>query len=342
LAYLDGEKLSETNMNRFIHFFLEEQRLKWKVYLVSGCIAFVYGLVNVLGLHRPEDRVGIETILVVLTLTTVYVAAYVAKGRTLPVAGGQTLNVRVPFSWRLAGVGTVAITLLLSFYEASIHVLQPKLDARSLQRLAAGPHTRQNLNQIDIILENSKRSGTRIDKTTISNAGAKLITASKSEPQAWNAALSFLNYQSYLNKSGTTRPSDLVPYVSGLRKGEMTSNVYSDNPPAHVAIFISRTIVPAEQMARAEVLFKNPSREQTEGPDHVVIQLQQGDRTILDGFHYKNVIFENAHIIYNGGPVILENVGFVNCTFSIKITPNTLNLADKILSDPSTTFKSSG
>jgi len=36
---------------------------------------------------------------------------------------------------------------------------------------------------------------------------------------------------------------------------------------------------------------------------------------ILDGFSWKNVVFINSRIIYHGGPVILDNVTFVNCKF---------------------------
>src|ERR1700676_2418300 len=36
---------------------------------------------------------------------------------------------------------------------------------------------------------------------------------------------------------------------------------------------------------------------------------------ILDGFTWRNVVFINSHISYKGGPVILDNVTFLNCTF---------------------------
>lgn len=43
---------------------------------------------------------------------------------------------------------------------------------------------------------------------------------------------------------------------------------------------------------------------------------------ILDGFAWVNVVFINTHIVYigtrgGGGPVVLRNVQFVNCTFEI-------------------------
>jgi hypothetical protein len=38
----------------------------------------------------------------------------------------------------------------------------------------------------------------------------------------------------------------------------------------------------------------------------------------LDGFAWKNVVFVNSRISYSGGPVVLDNVTFVNCSFKIE------------------------
>jgi hypothetical protein len=43
----------------------------------------------------------------------------------------------------------------------------------------------------------------------------------------------------------------------------------------------------------------------------------EGVRQTLDGIRWRNVIFQNVHIRYEGREVLLENVKFVNCTFDI-------------------------
>jgi hypothetical protein len=43
----------------------------------------------------------------------------------------------------------------------------------------------------------------------------------------------------------------------------------------------------------------------------------RGGTQPLDGMNWVNVLFIDAHIVYNGGPVTLHNVRFVNCTFSV-------------------------
>jgi hypothetical protein len=52
------------------------------------------------------------------------------------------------------------------------------------------------------------------------------------------------------------------------------------------------------------------------GPNAIAMGTERG--FVLDGFYLENVVFENAHIIYHGSPVVLQNVRFVNCTFDVQ------------------------
>ncbi len=67
----------------------------------------------------------------------------------------------------------------------------------------------------------------------------------------------------------------------------------------------------------------------------------EGMEIALDGYHVRNSIIRNAHVIYNGGPLILENVSFVNCVFSLKQTPKGQQFADSILTQLPASFKTS-
>ena len=51
----------------------------------------------------------------------------------------------------------------------------------------------------------------------------------------------------------------------------------------------------------------------------------------LDGAFWKDVVFENMQIEYDGGPMALQNVRFIGCTFRMKYTPRADKLADLIL-----------
>lgn len=56
----------------------------------------------------------------------------------------------------------------------------------------------------------------------------------------------------------------------------------------------------------------------------------------------KNVIFKDTEITYDGGPVDMQNVFFVNCTFNIVKKPNGKNFATSVLASLPSTFQSEG
>lgn len=63
-----------------------------------------------------------------------------------------------------------------------------------------------------------------------------------------------------------------------------------------------------------------------------------GGIQILDGITWINVVFENTHIRYKGGPLRLRNVRFVNCTFDVPESPRGDQLLDiAILGESSAT-----
>jgi uncharacterized protein YjbI with pentapeptide repeats len=71
---------------------------------------------------------------------------------------------------------------------------------------------------------------------------------------------------------------------------------------------------PPEAAAKVEPL-NNPNRV-TSGAQFIIFDWTRPEvHVILDGMHLKNIIVKNAKIYYSGGPILLENVYFVNCTF---------------------------
>ncbi|MGH9598966.1 MAG: hypothetical protein ACRD27_03830 [Terracidiphilus sp.] len=56
----------------------------------------------------------------------------------------------------------------------------------------------------------------------------------------------------------------------------------------------------------------------------------------------KRILIENAEIVYDGGPLQMEDVYFVNCTFTFAHQRNDELLAESLLSpDAKTTFSGS-
>lgn len=56
-----------------------------------------------------------------------------------------------------------------------------------------------------------------------------------------------------------------------------------------------------------------------------------GSRQKLDGIHWKNYSFINVEIEYDGGPMELENVKFINCTFKMNYNMRASDFEDALL-----------
>jgi hypothetical protein len=57
----------------------------------------------------------------------------------------------------------------------------------------------------------------------------------------------------------------------------------------------------------------------------------------LDGSYWINFTFENAQIEYDGGPLSLENVRFINCTFKMRYSRQTDKFAGMLLAQNAVT-----
>jgi len=78
-----------------------------------------------------------------------------------------------------------------------------------------------------------------------------------------------------------------------------------------------------------------------EGPEFVIVQPSAGSQSSLvklDGHRLKNVIYINLQIEYDGGPVILENVSFINCSFVLQQNDNSSSLAKAVFASTPTSF----
>jgi hypothetical protein len=62
---------------------------------------------------------------------------------------------------------------------------------------------------------------------------------------------------------------------------------------------------------------------------------------VLDGKLVRNVVFMGVTIEYNGGPLLMEQTYFVNCTFKSSRSSTAEAFLSAVLDGPETSFKSS-
>jgi hypothetical protein len=202
----------------------------------------------------------------------------------------------------------------------------------------------RNFSQADInshlaelggLVQVARTSKIPIEQQNLQEVGEKIVSASRNNPAAWNVALDFLNYKSFLDAlspkvpTGTTSTkffithyATVVPPPPGDRK-----------PTFRI---LDNIAVPIEQAAKFNPIGEDENKGLSEGDPFLFVD---GGGVVIDRLELKNVIFQGVHIVYHGGPLKMSNVYFVNCVFDVTKEQRGENFASTFLkSGPSTNF----
>ena len=208
----------------------------------------------------------------------------------------------------------------------------------------------ETLPQMRSVLRLAKLQSIKIDPKILSRYGNQVAKAVATDPSIRKGAVSVLNE---LMASRSLQNQDAIP-VSKKSFAHPSRNVYfyigavyrsllPNEPVPFTFAFTTDKVVPADRAYVYAELGRPPSSS----PGFAFLALDGHDRTefTLDGFRIRHVIFRNARIVYDGGPVNLQDVYFVNCTFEIKQRAarksHLLEAFTKaVLESPSTSFAS--
>lgn len=201
---------------------------------------------------------------------------------------------------------------------------------------------KEDFKRVDDLLQLAKSENVRLNPQLLVDYGKQVISVGNDRSitgAAWTTLGTLLNYRSFLNASMAPIPSDLIMGQSDFAV-EFKAARLPNSSAGMLGVTYSRDakMVSGEQAA----LFVQIGHEGkvVRGPNDFVVE-GQGFNIILDGFHVRNAIVRNAEITYNGGPIILENVYFVNCTFKTTIAPSSQLFADALLEHIPATFSHS-
>jgi len=166
-------------------------------------------------------------------------------------------------------------------------------------------------------------------------AGQSLLRASFNESN-WDAATKVLGYISFLN-------TKVAPPIGDVTAPGQDFVISSDfyQPPSWKMNSIAwiGTSRPPDIPELRPIGGQDVNQKSPIASSYLLIK---GGTLKLDGLFIKRAIFSNAHIEYDGGPLSLVGVYFINCTFTVAPKANGQLLAGKILSeDAKTTFSTS-
>jgi len=209
---------------------------------------------------------------------------------------------------------------------AQIKVL---LVPQQIQSAAENPSDPKNIKTAVNTFTTSRQQKREIDQAVVIKAGQKFVAASKDSPDAWKAALASIDYKSFLDSVSYVQQATIVQsnvfatqydFGPGLPNATTTPliyygyGVYPDVPEVHA------------------LNAPNLNQGLINGPSY--LELSDGHLN-LDNLYLKRIIIKNSHVTYYGGPVHLENVVFINCTFEMIRDPGTQEFAKALLSPQS-------
>lgn len=204
----------------------------------------------------------------------------------------------------------------------------------------SGKKTKAALESGQQILELAKNANAKLRPEALQAFGAQAANLASDPalaPVAWRSFTEAVGYRTLLNVDYVPIPADLVSLPPEYHY-RISINIRPD-PTAlpgalSLNVFHPGGFVTEEDSARLETLSMHQS------PSKVRLFVINGgvDSIVLDGMYMKNVIIRNARVIYEGGPVQLENVSFVNCTFLLAQKQPVKQLGDAILQTASVDF----
>jgi hypothetical protein len=250
----------------------------------------------------------------------------------------EVMSVALSIYMALLIGGGIQLYLLngrLSAIERDVSNISKGIDELRLTKASENPTDPQSVQEVKRILAEAKAAKIRMSPEVVTTTAAKFIDAAQIHPGTWEAALAFVNYKSFLNRSPipedqwagirdsfTSRYSRSIPLPGHGKRPEITP--VGEAPKDREAII---QVIDAPFVSND----KNGNR---------LVVLHDGD-VLLDGTELRHVIVINAHVVYKGGPLIMQDVYFVNCTFDLPQQANTQNLATAILERIPVDFKAS-
>jgi hypothetical protein len=220
------------------------------------------------------------------------------------------------FTRRALWQGARAAIALLIISEIRVPRVAAAALERKLLHASSEPTLLESSRTAVQVLERAKAAGVELTPATLKKAGDSFLTATKVQPAAMEAALALANYRSSLN-SGPVPLTQLRPDDNWV-DWNMAIPAPPPGQPGGAEI-LRGSQVPVASAAVFESLGQKLNVGRTVGPAFMNFLFHSGASASIDGARMKHIIFTSGVIYYHGGPIEMDDVYFVNCTFNIPL-----------------------
>jgi hypothetical protein len=208
-------------------------------------------------------------------------------------------------------------------------LLQDRVATQSLKGISEGKVSESELSKTERALQVAGNSGVVIPQSVMDAAYHRLAGTSErpAEPRTWEAGLGLLSYRSSLNVSEMP-PGNATPEPD---EGAQTKCYMISPTGKHLPTFSVVGRAEIEKAARLELIASPIVQPQGIGNQFLIAT---GGAMSLDGERLTHVALVNVEVHYHGGPLVLEDVRFINCRFVFENTNNSRTLSARIFTTP--------
>jgi hypothetical protein len=293
-----------------------DNRLSITIAIIASFVMLIVG--------KPERVAAMAGLVVLfasmfsLTIYSCSHAARVAAKRPRTASGKDTFLCR-PVSRRVAAFSLVIFLVAVTIPQIAAAALE-----RKLRRLTSKlPLDENSIDELTQTVHTAAALGLKLPST--SRVLPALRDASEVNSRLSAAAIDAASAVASASTLNLALPPEMqgkmFSSLPGAKGSTWGFNAIATNTGADNYSWIG--IAAAPDFARMERIGTPGYGYSGYGPAFFVVK---GLTAYLDGYYLRNVIFQDMHLIYNGGPLILENVYFVRCQFQFGPDERSWNL----------------
>lgn len=302
----------EQIVSRFEDFVLRDDRRRWNCIFQSVVLALVYAVASDLMYRRPNIEITVGIVLIVGIYHAIYIGMYCfgyrqAAYATMAIQGITRLRF---LRYAVAASGVALIT--------TGQRVSAMITVSRMRRALENPLTPEKLVEVGTIANNARGAGIQVQRTALKEVAVRIADEAHRNPRlrepAQQALQAIASYSSTLQKpSSLGKPWSLY----GRPTHEIQLQYPYEGPPPD-------TLAIGDMVTAPEAAYVLPLRTEPPliGPEAILIAGKHPTNATtikVDGYFFKNVIFQDCAISYSGGPVTIESAVLIDCSLGITV-----------------------
>ena len=348
---MENDETQNKFLDRFIAFFLVEQRIRLKVYLISVGITFIYALAARFLFHASDRTVAIQASSLLCALIGMLVSRYLIVGHVLR-SDTRSVNDRFRVNWKIALIGATALACVAVAAQTNIPTLQAITVNLKLDFLTA----RLDAVSAASIPESELKDQFQKIQTTVNSIPRQVPVKPADLQKTQSAILRSLKVRSVseqTKEAGWSAAVDLSSFAAKRLVGPRTQSPPVGYPLNSPLILKDTNVTilggPSVLYLGAPIIVEHSTLVFTKidfigtGTSEAIVIL--GDNSLvliqdaivknvpqrIDPIVWNEVRFENVPLEYGGGRIRMQNVTFKDCNvIRLATNPATFELANRI------------